>query len=587
MTSILSYIFKGNGTTYVNTDVDNIVHNRTNTSENTSVIEKKSNKFHAFFTNTFNEIIDENINNEFEILKVCVIGSQSSGKSRVLENIMNKEFYPTNQHLCTKQPVHLTLNTNNKKNDKKNNYNNEPYCIFNGEQINEDEIKDKIQEQFDLNKTVTDEPINITISNNDLIDSEFIDLPGIALSPEDLKSTTEEITLKYIKGTSNLILCVVPCTIQHLSTCPALALVQKYGLEHKTIVVFTMPDKVIEKNIGNNVISRIINTNDDDSDDKCNDIILNKYLGRCVVINREDDEISLSDNDDFSNEWFKKNVIDQIPNTLRDKEEIIGKLGVKNLIKTLNSHYGEIIKNKWIPSTQDTILNNIANYKIQLEKLGMVPSEINKREFTDFYYSNIIKEYIVKLVDIPIEYKYNDYNDFAKYFISISQYINNLQIKDVNHILNNIEIMSENNDTLSQADIEFKKKYVPKRFDIINDKIKNEILELFKAKMNIYLNVSKGQLLIMTMKTIIGCEEYNFDYFKVFVMNEILNIDFKDISKINYNQFQFFNIIEENNKYQIERSVLLNNIKMNEEAYDKLIEMNATLNTSNDEKTDE
>jgi dynamin 1-like protein len=41
--------------------------------------------------------------------QIVAIGSQSSGKSSVLENIVGREFFPRSNGICTRRPLKLEL----------------------------------------------------------------------------------------------------------------------------------------------------------------------------------------------------------------------------------------------------------------------------------------------------------------------------------------------------------------------------------------------------------------------------------------------------------------------------------------------
>lgn len=50
-----------------------------------------------------------NVNNPIDLPQIVVIGSQSSGKSSVLENIVGRDFLPRGSGIVTRRPLVLQL----------------------------------------------------------------------------------------------------------------------------------------------------------------------------------------------------------------------------------------------------------------------------------------------------------------------------------------------------------------------------------------------------------------------------------------------------------------------------------------------
>ncbi|KAK6521139.1 dynamin-like GTPase mgm1 [Arthrobotrys conoides] len=142
---------------------------------------------------------------------IVVIGSQSSGKSSVLEAIVGHEFLPKGANMVTRRPIELTLvNTP----DSPVEYGEFPT-------LNLGKITDfsHIQRTLtDLNLAVpekdcvSDDPIRLTIYSKNVPDLSLIDLPGyIQLSaldqPDELKAKIFQLCDKYIQP-PNVILAV-------------------------------------------------------------------------------------------------------------------------------------------------------------------------------------------------------------------------------------------------------------------------------------------------------------------------------------------------------------------------------------------
>lgn len=146
-----------------------------------------------------------------QLPSIVVIGSQSSGKSSVLEAIVGHEFLPKGSNMVTRRPIELTLvNTP----DSPSEYAEFPALGFG-------KITDfsKVQKTLtDLNlavpesDAVCDEPIQLFIYSPNVPDLNLIDLPGyiqVAASdqPGSLKSKINMLCEKYIQA-PNVILAI-------------------------------------------------------------------------------------------------------------------------------------------------------------------------------------------------------------------------------------------------------------------------------------------------------------------------------------------------------------------------------------------
>jgi len=366
-----------------------------------------SNEYFSSFATIFKGIFKQNIDEEFQTPKICVIGNTSSGKSSLLENITKTPIFPRNKTLCTKQPIHLSL-----KNSDTEEY------IFNRKPVNKDSIRKTIEDEFLKNDTIVDKTIEVCISGHDLINFEFIDFPGLCSHPPALKESSISLTEKYLKD-NNIILCVIPSHITHLSSYEPIALIEKHNMKHNTILVFTMADKVVEEDIGENIIARILN--------ESSEIDTSEYLACSVIINRSHtNNKSLAENDEFSDSWFNTNVLEKIPDNHEKKDEIKSMLGVSNLMNNLNVFYKKFIDSQWIPTTISRLENNIKKYKVELDNLGIVPDIIDKGKFTKYYSEKIIPELINLIKKKTYSFEYRDFNDFKLYLEHINSSIDSV-----------------------------------------------------------------------------------------------------------------------------------------------------------------
>lgn len=178
---------------------------------------------------------------------IVVIGSQSSGKSSVLESIVGHEFLPKGSNMVTRRPIELTLvNTPGASAE---------YGMFPA--LGNAKITDFSHIQNTLttmNKAVSDEecvsddPIQLNIYSPNVPDLTLIDLPGYIQiqsknQPADLKWKIAELCEKYIKE-PNIILAVCAADVD-LANSPALRASRKVDpLGIRTLGVVTKMDLV-------------------------------------------------------------------------------------------------------------------------------------------------------------------------------------------------------------------------------------------------------------------------------------------------------------------------------------------------------
>jgi GTP-binding protein EngB required for normal cell division len=142
---------------------------------------------------------------------IVVIGSQSSGKSSVLEAIVGHEFLPKGSNMVTRRPIELTLvNTPNAHAE---------YGEFPALGLGKITDFSSIQRTLtDLNLAVpekdcvSDDPIQLTIYSPNVPDLSMIDLPGYIQvaghdQPPELKQKIADLCDKYIQP-PNVILAI-------------------------------------------------------------------------------------------------------------------------------------------------------------------------------------------------------------------------------------------------------------------------------------------------------------------------------------------------------------------------------------------
>ncbi|KAK4476934.1 hypothetical protein RD792_016103 [Penstemon davidsonii] len=155
-----------------------------------------------------------------ELPQVAVVGSQSSGKSSVLEALVGRDFLPRGSDICTRRPLVLQLVY--KKKNKPDGTDEEwgEFLHLPGKKFFDfNEIRREIQAETEReaggNKGVTDKQIRLKIFSPNVLDITLVDLPGLTKvpvgdQPSDIEARIRTMIMSYIKLPSCLILAVTP-----------------------------------------------------------------------------------------------------------------------------------------------------------------------------------------------------------------------------------------------------------------------------------------------------------------------------------------------------------------------------------------
>ncbi|OLY77982.1 Dynamin-A [Smittium mucronatum] len=135
---------------------------------------------------------------KIDLPQIVVIGSQSSGKSSVLENLVGIDFLPRGSGVVTRRPLVLQLiNIPSKPSHPNSNSNSESdsepteYAQFlhypNRKFTDMMQVKQEIQKDTDRvagsNKGISKIPIHLKIFSPNVLNLTLVDLPGITKVP--------------------------------------------------------------------------------------------------------------------------------------------------------------------------------------------------------------------------------------------------------------------------------------------------------------------------------------------------------------------------------------------------------------------
>jgi dynamin 1-like protein len=224
---------------------------------------------------------------DIELPQIVVIGSQSAGKSSVIEGIVKKDFLPRGPGMVTRGPILIQLI---KPLDGDNKMKNGDFAVFG-------HLKDQTFTEFEkVRKEIVNEtnrlapqendiytkPINLKIYSSKVVNLSFIDLPGLITittekQSDDIVKKIKDLNLTYISNTKSIILVVAQANndMQNSVGLEFAKLVDKEG--DRTLCILTMID---------------IMSPGTDAKDMLNGKIIPVKRGIVGVVNRNEEDIS-------------------------------------------------------------------------------------------------------------------------------------------------------------------------------------------------------------------------------------------------------------------------------------------------------
>mmetsp|Transcript_95934 Transcript_95934/g.240452 ORF Transcript_95934/g.240452 Transcript_95934/m.240452 type:complete len:818 (-) Transcript_95934:159-2612(-) len=183
------------------------------------------------------ELRDVGLQKYISLPRIVAIGTQSSGKSSLIESIVGRDFLPRGGGVVTRRPLELRLVHLSTQEYKAN----DAWAVF--EKVSDkkytdfEQVRAEIERQTDVvagaNKGIVNDPIVLTVYATDAPDLSLVDLPGITRVPvkgsdqtEDIEKLTRDMTLHYIQDPRTIILAVLPAN-QDMSVSDALQLARQ------------------------------------------------------------------------------------------------------------------------------------------------------------------------------------------------------------------------------------------------------------------------------------------------------------------------------------------------------------------------
>ncbi|XP_012277422.1 dynamin-1-like protein isoform X2 [Orussus abietinus] len=267
-----------------------------------------------------------------QLPQIVVLGTQSSGKSSVIESLVGRSFLPRGTGIVTRRPLVLQLVYSPKddwehRSAEEGTLDLDEWGTFlhtkNRVYKDFDDIRREIENETDrmagTNKGICPEPINLKIYSKNVVNLTLIDLPGITKvpvgdQPEDIESQIRQLVLKYICNPNSIILAVVTANTD-MATSESLKLSKDVDPDgRRTLAVVTKLD--------------LMDAGTDAIDIICGRVIPVK-LGIIGVVNRSQQDI-------INKKTIQDSLKDEATFLQRKYPTLANRNGTPYLAKTLN-----------------------------------------------------------------------------------------------------------------------------------------------------------------------------------------------------------------------------------------------------------
>ncbi|XP_069619400.1 dynamin-1-like protein isoform X1 [Ranitomeya imitator] len=195
-----------------------------------------------------------------QLPQIVVVGTQSSGKSSVLESLVGRDLLPRGTGIVTRRPlilqlVHVSSDDRRKTSGEENGVDAEEWGKFlhtkNKIYTDFDEIRQEIENETERisgnNKGISSEPIHLKIFSPNVVNLTLVDLPGMTKvpvgdQPKDIEVQIRELILRYISNPNSIILAVTAANTD-MATSEALKIARESDPDgRRTLAVITKLD---------------------------------------------------------------------------------------------------------------------------------------------------------------------------------------------------------------------------------------------------------------------------------------------------------------------------------------------------------
>nr|XP_029711548.1 dynamin-1-like protein [Aedes albopictus] len=267
-----------------------------------------------------------------QLPQIVVLGSQSSGKSSVIESLVGRTFLPRGTGIVTRRPlilqlVYTPLDDREHRSSDLGTVNVEEWGrflhiknkIFSDFEDIRREIENETDRMAGSNKGICPEPINLKIYSTKVVNLTLVDLPGITKvpvgdQPEDIEAQIKDLLLKYIENPNSIILAVTAANTD-MATSESLKMAKDVDPDgRRTLAVLTKLD--------------LMDAGTDAIDILCGRVIPVK-LGIIGVVNRSQQDIN-------DKKMIEEQLRDEAAYLQRKYPTLATRNGTPYLAKTLN-----------------------------------------------------------------------------------------------------------------------------------------------------------------------------------------------------------------------------------------------------------
>ncbi|KAM4749639.1 dynamin-1-like protein isoform 2-T2 [Rhinophrynus dorsalis] len=195
-----------------------------------------------------------------QLPQIVVVGTQSSGKSSVLESLVGRDLLPRGTGIVTRRPlilqlVYISPDDRRKTSGEENGVDAEEWGKFlhtkNKIYTDFDEIRQEIENETERisgnNKGISPEPIHLKIFSPNVVNLTLVDLPGMTKvpvgdQPKDIEVQIRELIIRYISNPNSIILAVTAANTD-MATSEALKIARESDPDgRRTLAVITKLD---------------------------------------------------------------------------------------------------------------------------------------------------------------------------------------------------------------------------------------------------------------------------------------------------------------------------------------------------------
>uniref|UniRef100_A0AAX7U8N7 Dynamin-1-like protein n=1 Tax=Astatotilapia calliptera TaxID=8154 RepID=A0AAX7U8N7_ASTCA len=298
-----------------------------------------------------------------QLPQIVVVGSQSSGKSSVLESLVGRDFLPRGSGIVTRRPLVLQLVNvpplqerlkieNGVKAEEWGTFLHCKNQIFTGFQEIRREIEAETERGSGDNKGISPEPIYLKIFSPKVLNLTLVDLPGITKvpvgdQPKDIEAQVQEMILSFISNPNCLILAVSPAN-SDLATSDALKLAREVDTDgRRTLLVVSKLDLM---DAGTDALEVLLGR------------VIPVRLGIIGVVNRSQHDIN-------TQKSLEDSMKDEQAFLQRHYPSLVSRAGSRYLAKTLSRLLMHHIRD-CLPDLKTRVTVLSAQYQARLNSYG-------------------------------------------------------------------------------------------------------------------------------------------------------------------------------------------------------------------------